>query len=549
LPQISAPRRLAGARPRGERCAAATNLVRREPRPPARPCRGVRIALAAAALAVSVLSAQPSSAASPLTGETTLTRVYDQILNAQFAEAARTASACEDAPPEACAVLDATRAWWRIQLDPYDRRGDAEFVRKADEVIAAAEAWARREPRNAEAWFYTGGAYGVRVQWRVLRGERLAAARDGKQIKEALETALRLAPDLEDANFGIGLYQYYADVAPTAARMLRWLLMLPGGNRREGLARMQRTHDKGTLLRGEADYQLHIVYLWYEKQFDQALDLVEDLAARYPGNPLFQQIIAEVHDTYFHDPTASARAYERLLRLARQRRLNEAALAEAQGHLGLARQLERLYESDRALQHARAALAASALPYAGEAQAWLAAGRALLHLGQTADARDAFDRADAAMPADDPYKLREQLRAARRVTVDATTAEAYRHSLDGLRAFERKAFDTAEERFLRALALRPEDAVTRYRYGRLLNARGATARAREQFERVAGAGATAPPIVFAEACLALAVRLENDGDRARALTLYERAARTFGAFNDTRALASRNAARLRNALR
>ena len=28
------------------------------------------------------------------------------------------------------------------------------------------------EPTRAEAWFYLGGAYGARVQWRVLRGER-----------------------------------------------------------------------------------------------------------------------------------------------------------------------------------------------------------------------------------------------------------------------------------------------------------------------------------------------------------------------------------------
>ena len=41
----------------------------------------------------------------------------------------------------------------------------------------------------------------------MLRGEKLAAARDGKRIKEALEHATALEPDLEDAYFGIGLYQ------------------------------------------------------------------------------------------------------------------------------------------------------------------------------------------------------------------------------------------------------------------------------------------------------------------------------------------------------
>ena len=29
--------------------------------------------------------------------------------------------------------------------------------------------------QEPEAWFYLGGAYGARVQWRVLRGEKIAA--------------------------------------------------------------------------------------------------------------------------------------------------------------------------------------------------------------------------------------------------------------------------------------------------------------------------------------------------------------------------------------
>ena len=46
----------------------------------------------------------------------------------------------------------------------------------------------------------------------------LGAARDGKRIKDSLERALALDPRLQEAYFGIGLYHYYADVAPTAAK-------------------------------------------------------------------------------------------------------------------------------------------------------------------------------------------------------------------------------------------------------------------------------------------------------------------------------------------
>src|SRR5439155_25963346 len=154
---------------------------------------------------------------------------------------------------------------------------DRRFGELSASTIAANEAWTRREPQRAEAWFYLAGAYAPRAQWRVLRGERIAAALDGKKIKDALERALQLDPTLNDAYFGIGLYHYYADVAPAAAKILRWLLLLPGGDRAKGLQEMLQAHERGELLRGEADYQLHLVYLWYEHKPGQALDLLETL--------------------------------------------------------------------------------------------------------------------------------------------------------------------------------------------------------------------------------------------------------------------------------
>ena len=148
---------------------------------------------------------------------------------------------------------------------------------------STTEAWTERAPDDAEAWFYLGGAYAARVQWRVLRDEKLAAARDGKNIKVALERAIELDPDLEDAYFGIGMYKYYADVAPAAAKVLRFLLLLPGGDRKEGLEQMLRARNRGRLLQGEADYQLHVIYLWYERQTPRALQLLAGAARALPG--------------------------------------------------------------------------------------------------------------------------------------------------------------------------------------------------------------------------------------------------------------------------
>jgi hypothetical protein len=273
-----------------------------------------------------------------LTGVEGLVRAYDAIFDADFANVpARLTQACGPAPEEACQLLGAVALWWRIRLDPLDRTRDRDFRARVEAAIASTANWTVREPSRAEAWFYLAGAYGARAQWRVLRGQRLAAARDGGRIKDALERAAALDPDLADASFGLGLYHYYADVAPAALKVLRWLLLLPGGDRVRGLEEMRRAQRAGLLLRGEADYQLHLIYLWYEKQPERALDLVRTLHARHPRNPYFRALIADIQHAYLGDTAASLASWQALLDAARTGGVAEPAIAAAHARRGLAR--------------------------------------------------------------------------------------------------------------------------------------------------------------------------------------------------------------------
>ncbi|HXD73138.1 MAG TPA: hypothetical protein VN628_05365 [Vicinamibacterales bacterium] len=263
-----------------------------------------------------VVLAVPCEAA--LTGAGKLSAVYESILAAQFDRAdTLLVQACPPAPAEACRDLQVVSTWWRIQIDPDNRSRDTLLNEQARTAVNAAEAWTDREPKNAESWFYLAGAYAPLVQWQVLRGERLGAARNGNRIREALERALSLDPTLADAHFGVGVYQYYADVASAGAKVLRWLLLLPGGDRVKGLQAIDRTRETGSLLRGEADFQRYIIDIWYEHQPADAIAILRSLDARYPTNPIFLQRLAELYDTYLHDAHASADAWQMLIDRAR----------------------------------------------------------------------------------------------------------------------------------------------------------------------------------------------------------------------------------------
>jgi tetratricopeptide (TPR) repeat protein len=248
--------------------------------------------------------------------------------------------------------------WWQILVNPESRTLDKALNDAAASSIAASDAWTRRAPQRGEAWFYLAASYAPLVQWRVLRGERLAAAREANKIREALERALRLDPTLGDAYFGIGLYHYYAAVAPAAAKILRWLLFLPGGDRAQGLKELEQARQRGEVLKGEVDYQLSVIYLWYEQKTAQALELLAGLDARHPANPHFRQRIAEIRDVYLHDAASSAAAWRELLDRALDGRVHAPRSTEMRARLGLATELLAMNRVDDAIEQLKIVVSA-----------------------------------------------------------------------------------------------------------------------------------------------------------------------------------------------
>ena len=493
-------------------------------------------------------------------GEAALIRAYDFMLDARFdqvdaelrracqdessglapADGARTAPGSLAPPPEACDVLEATALWWRIQLDPESRALDPAFTAAGERAIRTSEAWTERAPLDAEAWFYLGGAYAARVQWRVLRGEKLAAARDGKRIKEALEQALELDPSLDDAYFGLGMYKYYADVAPTAAKVLRFLLLLPGGDREEGLREMLRARERGRLLQGEADYQLHIIYLWYERQPGRALELLRRLQDRFSGNPVFPAQIAHVQDAYEHDLVASLDTWRSLLAAAHEQRVNAAALAEVQARLGIARLLEAVYQTDHAIEQLEAIAAMKPqAPYSAHAQALLRLGEAHDRLGARGPAVAAYRAAIAAAPREDPFDVRGQATERLRRGPSAAHAEAYRRSLNGWRRLEQNDLPSALAELRRSLELDPNDPVARYRYGRVLQALRQDEQALEQYQLAMKHARACPAPILGNTHLEAARLQERAGRRDDAIARYRVAATLFGAAAETRSAAQR----------
>lgn len=491
-------------------------------------------------LVVGALTSGRTAHAAGLTEPARLSAIYDDILSARFdAARARLTTACPPAPAEACLTLAVAVTWWQIVLDLDSRALDRDLEAAATAAIAATEAWTRREPQRAEAWFYHAAAFAPLVQLRVARGQRLAAARDGNRIRVALERSLALDPTLHDAKFGIGLYHYYAAVAPAAAKVVRFLLLLPGGDRQLGLREMIDTRERGHILRGEADYQLHWLYLWYEDQPQRALALLQSLDERYPHNPVFLQRQAEVLDEYIHDHPASAAASRALLARVAAGSVSAPHIADVRARLNLAVQLDAMAETDLAVEELRIVVQrAPAAPAGAQARAQVLLGEALDRLGDRAGAQTAYRAALAQLATvDDGAALTARARTGLQRRPDATRANAYRLSLEGWRAFERGARDIGAAMLRRAFDADPAHPAIAYRAAYAFIRTGEPARAQLALSRVVHGRSDAPAVILAAACVEYAALLAARGDRSQAITLYHRARSIVGSDPRTRAAA------------
>jgi tetratricopeptide (TPR) repeat protein len=176
---------------------------------------------------------------------------------------------------------------------------------------------------------------------------------------------------------------------------------------------MQRARDGGALLRGEADYQLHWLYLWYEHQPARALELLRGLDARYASNPIFLARIAEVERDSLGDHAGSANSWQTLLDRANAKQVAAPEMTAVRARIGLAQEFLAMSDARRAIDLVRStADAHPTAPYGAEALAHFLLGRAYEAIGERDHAATAWQTAIATTPSDDPDNIRSRARAA-----------------------------------------------------------------------------------------------------------------------------------------
>jgi hypothetical protein len=154
--------------------------------------------------------------------------------------------------------------------------------------------------------FYAGMAYALRARLLGLREERRATARAGVRAREHFLRALQLDPQMTDAYTGIGLYNYYADTLSAMAKVLRFFMGIPGGDKEEGIRQLLIAAQNGTVTRVGARFYLAKELRTYDLDYTRSIEVMTPLVAEFPQNPIFQLVLADTHAKLNHKAAAEA---------------------------------------------------------------------------------------------------------------------------------------------------------------------------------------------------------------------------------------------------
>jgi hypothetical protein len=247
---------------------------------------------------VAALAAAPAAAAGvarpwDAAARGALDRVYDGDFRA--AEAALAALATEHREDPVLPYLEALALEWRLEQDPARRAIDAEVLALADRSLALASSRLAHDPGDGRALLARGAAHGVKSRLHLFRWQKGPASREAVRMREALAAARGEGVEALDLDFGLGLYDYYADTLPRFYKVVAFVLRIPGGDRGRGLAAIARVARGGSLFHDdEARVQMYDIHSYFEGRPDRALHWIRAMWRGHPGWPLWGLKLAQL---------------------------------------------------------------------------------------------------------------------------------------------------------------------------------------------------------------------------------------------------------------
>jgi tetratricopeptide (TPR) repeat protein len=217
-------------------------------------------------------------------------------------------------------LIEADVLWWNIYCKwserkyntidawshtrPTDADDDADLA-LSDKVARLAEDSIAKVD-TAEMELYAGLGYASRARLLGLRYQKMPVARAGVEARKHLLRCIELDPDMADAYLGLGLYNYYVDTLSALAKILRFFMGIPGGDKGEGLHQLEIASTQGELTQLEARFNMAKSLRNYDRDYARALEAAAPLVKEYPKNCIFLLLTGDIEQKLGHADEAAA---------------------------------------------------------------------------------------------------------------------------------------------------------------------------------------------------------------------------------------------------
>jgi len=188
---------------------------------------------------------------------------------------------------------------------------DQEMQNWLEKTLEISENAINANQEDAEAYFYKGGAHGFLGSMYARQKNWLKTGYHAWKGIRTLERALQLNPQLYDVYYGFGLYHVMAGHQSGIVRFLQRLLPIPAGDPAKGLRALRTAIEKGYYSKIPACSALAFAYLYFEKDYQQAVNILKPLLEHYPDNT--DLLVMMINSIFYRELSTPKNDWSRLL--------------------------------------------------------------------------------------------------------------------------------------------------------------------------------------------------------------------------------------------
>ena len=469
----------------------------------------------------------------------------EMYLDARFDEGITLLQQYENAHSKspASSFFIANGFWWKIfRAYVYDKEAktspfDGSFESYLNQTIALSEARLSKNKNDIEGLFYLGNAYSLKSRVKGLRGNYYSAGRDAAKGKGYMEQVLEIDPNQYDALYNLGMYNYLAGALPGYAKVLKFFLFLPGGDKDEGLSQLKLAGEKSTYFASEAQLILARFYADHEDQPLEAIKIVQNFHDQHPDNAWFHYWLGTLYSDEVNDYKQAAKIYSEILEKCDQGVPSYGAEVRNETFLKMARVYARQLYPEKAIDEIKTFIGTKPTE-----PTWILS-KAYMELGNTYDQIGMRNEALLAYKQVLANKNYRDYHEAAQKSIDQKynqkMADIYRSNLEGRRLAAAGRFDEAEAAFQKVLEQYPENDQTLYAMAEMYYMKGSYAESSTLLNQILGRNPKEPKWLIPGAYVRLGQVYQAQKQTEAARRSYQKALDTEFLMSDDRNLAKR----------